>query len=101
MLLTAVLTLIPLLAAVPLGLLGGCLAGLKMGCGESVGPWSWVDRFFNVNRGHRESTTSGTGAARRKRRSTGAPEPDLMSVDTQGEATGGSRSASSTSRRKR
>lgn len=70
-----------MLYATPLGLATGALLGLKMGYGESVGPWKLLDRFFNVNRRHRETAQTGTGAAARRRRArTGEEEPDLISV---------------------
>ena len=61
---TAVLTLIPLLCSAPLGFLAGCLTGLKMGFGESSGPWKKFDRFFNVNKGHRARAARGGNTAR-------------------------------------
>lgn len=88
---TAVLTLVPLLSAVPVGFLGGCLTGLKMGFGESAGPWKRVDRFFNVNKAHRDAAKRGSGAARRRRARAKEPEPDLMSVsDGAGQGTSSS-----------
>lgn len=85
---TAVLTTLPLLYAVPLGLLAGAIVGLKMGFGESVGPWAFIDRFFNINRAHRETAERGTGEARRRRRRTGEAAPDVISVDMHGQAGG-------------
>lgn len=69
-----------LLAVTPLGLLGGSIAGLKMGFGESVGPWKLLDRFFNVNRAQRWAARTGSAARARKRRRTGESAPDLISV---------------------
>ena len=77
---TALISWVPLLYAVPLGALGGGIAGLKMGFGESVGPWVVHDRVFNVNRKQREATQHGGGEDRRRRKREGAPAPDLMSV---------------------
>ena len=77
---TPFLAALPLLFATPLGLLAGFIAGLKMGFGESVGPWAVLDRFFNVNRAHRQTTERGTGAARRRRRRRGEAAPDVISV---------------------
>lgn len=79
-LLTALVAALPLLMVAPLGLLGGWIAGLKMGFGESVGPWKLHDKAFNVNRGHRETAEKGTGEARRRRARTGEKAPDLISV---------------------
>ena len=69
-----------MLYAAPLGLLAGALVGLKMGYGESTGPWGVIDRFFNRNQRHQETTRTGAGAARRARRRSGEREPDLISV---------------------
>ncbi len=79
-LLSFILSGLPLLYGAIIGLLAGCIAGLKMSFGESTGPWAVLDRFFNINKGHRESTEKGTGAARRRRKRTGEKEPDLISV---------------------
>lgn len=76
---TAVLTLIPLLSAVPVGFLIGCITGLKMGFGESSGPWKKVDRFFNINKEHRDVARKGTGEARRRARAAGQTR-DVISV---------------------
>lgn len=77
---TALLSWVPLLYAVPLGALGGAIAGLKMGFGESVGPWAVHDRVFNVNRKHREAAGDRKSAERRRRKRTGEAASDLMSV---------------------
>ena len=69
-----------MLYAVPLGFLPGCITGLKMGFGESSGFWKPIDRFFNINKAHRETAERGTGAARRQRKRTGASAPDVISV---------------------
>lgn len=78
----------PLVQAGVIGAFAGYVTGLKMGFGESVGPWKAVDRFFNVNRSHRKAAASGTGEARRRRKKAGAPEPHLISVDQKGKAAG-------------
>lgn len=77
--LTVVLTLFPLLYATPLGLLMGAVVGLKMGFGESVGPWKVLDRFFDVNRRQRGAAGAAARAARRRKK-TGEAAPDLISV---------------------
>lgn len=77
--LTALLTLFPLLYATPLGLLMGAIAGLKMGFGESVGPWKVLDRFFDRNRSQRGAGGAAARTARRRRK-TGEKAPDLISV---------------------
>lgn len=69
-----------MLYAVPLGFLPGCLTGLKMGFGESSGPWKLTDRFFNVNKAHRDASERGGGEARRRRARSGDAAPDLVSV---------------------
>lgn len=77
---TAVLTLVPLLCSAPLGFLAGCLTGLKMGYGESSGPWKLLDRFFNINKGQRARAGRASSAATRRARKTGEAAPDLISV---------------------
>lgn len=66
--------------ALGIGLMAGYILGLKMGFGESVGPWKLHDRIFNVNKAQRKTAEEGTGEARRRRRRTGAAAPDLISV---------------------
>ena len=67
-----------------MGVLAGGIAGLKMGFGESTGPWKWLDSFMNVNRHQRKVAEKGTGEAYRRRRKTGEAGPDLISVDKKG-----------------
>lgn len=92
-----------LLEAVPVGIIAGGLTGLKMAFGESVGPWKFVDRFFNINKAHQRAAASGAGAARRRRRAEGADEPDLISVGGDAPKTadpaGGKRTAGRRSRK--
>ena len=71
---------LPLLYGAIIGLLAGCIAGLKMGFGESSGPWRVLDRFYNINRAHREAAESGAGKRRRRRKREGGAAPDLISV---------------------
>lgn len=81
-------TLLPFMAVqlCAMGVLAGSIAGIKMGFGESVGPWKWLDNFMNVNRHQRKVAQKGTGEAYRRRRKTGEAGPDVISVDTQGPA---------------
>ena len=79
-LLVGLVALPVMLYAVPLGFLPGCITGLKMGFGESSGFWKPIDRFFNINRAHRETAERGTGAARRQRKRSGEAAPDVISV---------------------
>ena len=103
MLVTAMLGALPLLYAVPVGLMAGGITGLKMGFGESVGPWAFIDRFFNINRAHRDTTKGGVGEARRRRRREGASAPDVISVttDTDASASGHSSATAGGARRPR
>lgn len=39
-----------MLAFCAIGFIAGGIAGLKMGFGESVGPWKVVDRFLHINK---------------------------------------------------
>lgn len=70
-----------LLAAVVIGMIAGGVAGLKLGFGESVGPWKFHDEKLHVNKDQLETARSGKGEARRRRRREGGPEPELMSVE--------------------
>lgn len=70
-----------------IGLMTGTIGGLKMGFGESVGPWKAHDRFFRVNKDHlRRSEASEQAEAARRARRDGGPEPELMSVQQDGPA---------------
>ena len=75
---------LPLVQVGAMGVLAGGIAGLKMGFGESTGPWKWLDSFMNVNRHQRKVAEKGTGEAYRRRRKTGEVGPDLISVDKKG-----------------
>lgn len=75
---------LPLVQVGSMGVLAGGIAGLKMGFGESTGPWKWLDSFMNVNRHQRKVAEKGTGEAYRRRRKTGEAGPDLISVDKKG-----------------
>lgn len=75
---------LPLVQVGAMGVLAGGIAGLKMGFGESTGPWKWLDSFMNVNRHQRKVAEKGTGEAYRRRCKTGEAGPDLISVDKKG-----------------
>lgn len=75
---------LPLVQVGAMCVLAGGIAGLKMGFGESTGPWKWLDSFMNVNRHQRKVAEKGTGEAYRRRRKTGEAGPDLISVDKKG-----------------
>ena len=77
----AMLTPFPVLVVLVIGLMGGTVAGLKLGFGESVGPWKAHDRYFRVNKDQlRRSETGERAEAVRRARRDGTPEPELMSV---------------------
>ena len=77
----AMLTPIPVLVVLVIGLIGGTVAGLKLGFGESVGPWKAHDRYFRVNKDQLRRSENGERAeAVRRARRDGTPEPELMSV---------------------
>ena len=97
---TAVLTLIPLLCSAPLGFLAGCFTGLKMGFGESSGPWKKFDRFFNVNKGQRARAARGSGEATRRARHKGKAAPDMISVAQESDAGQGASQGSGHAARK-
>lgn len=63
------------------GAMAGTLSGMKMGFGESVGPWKKADSSFGVNKDHvRRSENSAAAEAGRRARRDGGPEPELMST---------------------
>ena len=74
------------LAGLVLGLMAGALAGAKIGFGESVGPWKFADKYFNVNKDQTNRTEAEKARRRavRKARKQGEPEPELMSVQMDG-----------------
>lgn len=77
----AMLTPIPVLVVLVIGLIGGTVAGLKLGFGESVGPWKAHDRYFRVNKDQLRRSENGERAeAVRRAHRDGTPEPELMSV---------------------
>lgn len=78
----AIFTTATMLHIIIVGLLAGYIVGLKMTFGESTGPWKAVDRFLNINAGHRKTAASGVGEQRRRRRKSGEDAPDLISVDS-------------------
>ena len=55
------------------GAMAGTLSGMKMGFGESVGPWKKADSSFG-------SENSAAAEAGRRARRDGGPEPELMST---------------------
>lgn len=78
---SVIISPLPLLYSAVIGLLAGCIVGMKMAFGESTGPWRFLDRALNINRSHRETANRGTGDARRARKKTGEKAPDLISVE--------------------
>lgn len=78
---SVIISPLPLLYSAVIGLLAGCIVGMKMAFGESTGPWRFLDRALSVNRSHRETAKRGTGDARRARKKTGEKAPDLISVE--------------------
>lgn len=78
---SVIISPLPLLYSAVIGLLAGCIVGMKMAFGESTGPWRFLDRALIINRSHRETAKRGTGDARRARKKTGEKAPDLISVE--------------------
>lgn len=78
---SVIISPLPLLYSAVIGLLAGSIVGMKMAFGESTGPWRLLDRALNINRSHRETAQRGTGEARRARKKTGEKAPDLISVE--------------------
>ncbi|MDY2787905.1 MAG: hypothetical protein SOU05_00650 [Atopobium sp.] len=72
------------LAAFTFGMIAGGMAGFKIAFGESIGPWKFVDKFFNTNKRHVAAAQDTHADARRKARREWkegkGPEPELMSV---------------------
>ncbi|WP_051353747.1 hypothetical protein [Atopobium fossor] len=72
------------LAAFSFGMIAGGMAGFKIAFGESVGPWKFVDKFFNTNKRHvaaaNDAHADARREARRKWKEGKGPEPELMSV---------------------
>ena len=77
------------------GLVFGLIAGARIGFGESVGPWKFTDKYFNVNKGGttRTEAEKACGRAARKARKEGKPEPELMSVQMDSPGSEGGTSA--------
>lgn len=70
-----------LVVGVSFGMLVGAISGLKMGFGESIGPWGAVDRKLGTNKDQvrRAKTPEHAEAVRRARRD-GTEMPEVMSV---------------------
>lgn len=72
------------LAAFTFGMIAGGMAGFKIAFGESIGPWKFVDKFFNTNKRHVAAAQDTHADARRKARREWkegkGPEPELISV---------------------
>lgn len=85
-----------LLVGASFGLLVGAISGLKMGFGESVGPWGAVDRKLGTNKDQvRRAKNPEHAAAVRRARRDGTEMPEVMSVqddssDKRGTGTHGS-----------
>ena len=77
--------------SVLMGLVIGLMAGgLKLGFGESVGPWKFVDKTFRANKDQLRRAKDGKRAeAVRRARRDGTPEPELISVQQDGPASKG------------
>lgn len=100
-LLSFIFASLPLMFAVIVGLLAGTITGLKMGFGESTGPWKALDRFLNVNKDQQETAKKGTGEERRQRRKDKAEGPDLISVQGDSPASGSSDEAKTSKKTKK
>lgn len=70
-----------LLVSIAFGLMVGMLSGLKMGFGESIGPWGFVDGKLGTNKDQvRRAKNSKHAEAVRRARKEGTPEPEVISV---------------------
>ena len=84
------MTTLTVLVCLVIGAMAGTVAGLKLGFGESVGPWKFVDRTFHANKDQlRRSKDSKRAEAVRRARRDGTPEPELISVQQDGPASQG------------
>ena len=80
-------TSLTVLMGLIIGLMAGAVTGLKLGFGESVGPWKFVDKTFRANKDQlRRSKNSEHAEAVRRARRDGTPEPELISVQEDGPA---------------
>lgn len=78
-----------LLVAVTFGLTVGAISGLKMGFGESIGPWGFVDSKLGTNKDQvRRAKNAQHAEAVRRARKEGTPEPEVMSVEDATDGTG-------------
>lgn len=68
------------LVALPAGLVGGAVAGLKAGYGKSVGAWRRHDEFLGVNRDQVEAAEASRRARESGMSEREMAERDLMSV---------------------
>lgn len=70
-----------LLVGVAFGLMVGVVSGLKMGFGESIGPWGAVDRKLGTNKDQvRRAKNPEHAEAVRRARKEGTEVPEVMSV---------------------
>lgn len=70
-----------LLVGVSFGLLVGAISGLKMGFGESIGPWGAVDKKLGTNKDQvRRAKDPSHAEAVRRARKEGTEMPEVMSV---------------------
>ncbi len=71
-----------------IGMLGGCIAGLKMGYGKSVGAWAKADKFFRVNKDQVEAAKSAERAKNAGMSEQEQANRDMVSVDPSGTSKG-------------
>lgn len=70
-----------LLVGIAFGLLVGAVSGLKMGFGESIGPWGKVDQKLGTNKDQvRRAKDPAHAEAVRRARKEGTEMPEVMSV---------------------
>lgn len=92
-----------LLVGIAFGLLVGAVSGLKMGFGESIGPWGAVDKKLGTNKDQvRRARDPGHAEAVRRARKEGTEIPEVMSVASDPTpADGGQKGHAGQRRRKR
>lgn len=69
------------LVGLAIGLIGGGIAGLKLGYGQSVGVWQKHDRVFRVNKEHLDAAASAKRAREEGMTARERSERELISVD--------------------
>lgn len=88
-----------MVVGISFGVLVGVISGLKMGFGESIGPWGAVDKKLGTNKDQvRRAKNPEHAEAVRRARKEGTEMPEVMSVEDDAPSVG--RSSSDHGRRR-